>query len=86
MTDKRKGLFPLILGALAGATAVFFADEKNRAKAKKTFAEAKKDPEAFAKKTAKSAQKTAQKVATKAKTAGKKALDQRKLKTVRKLK
>ncbi|MFA6813996.1 MAG: hypothetical protein GX943_03630 [Candidatus Pacebacteria bacterium] len=83
MSNKKKGVFPLILGALAGATAVFFSDEKNRSKAKKTFDEAKKNPEAFAKKTAKKAQKTAKKMATKAKVAGEKAMDQHKRKAAK---
>jgi hypothetical protein len=82
MTEsKKKGLFPLIVGAVAGAAAVFFSDEKNRAKAKKTIEEAKKNPQAFAKKTAKKAEKSAKELATKAKKAGKKAIDQRKTKT-----
>jgi len=81
MTDKKKGIFPLLVGAVAGAAAVFFSDEKNRAKAKKTIDEAKKNPEAFAKKTAKSAKKTAKKMASKAKVAGKRAINQAKSKT-----
>lgn len=80
MTDKKKGIFPLVVGALAGAAAVFFSEEKNRAKTKKTIAEAKINPEAFAKKTMKSAQKSAKNLAVKAKVAGKKALEQQKRK------
>ncbi len=73
MAKKKKSLFPLVVGAIAGAVAVFFSDEKNRAQAKKTIEEAKKDPQAFSKKTVKKAKQTAKKIATKTKTAGKKA-------------
>jgi gas vesicle protein len=81
MAKKRSGLFPLLVGAIAGATAIFFSDEKNRAQAKKTLKEVKKNPEAFAKKTAESAQKTAKKMASKAKTAGQKAIKKAKAKS-----
>ncbi len=81
MTKKRSGLLPLLVGAVAGAAAIFFSDEKNRAQAKKTLKEAKKNPEAFAKKTAKSAQQTAKKVASKAKVAGEKAIKKAKTKS-----
>jgi len=83
MTNKKKGVFPLLVGAIAGAAAVFFSDEKNRTKAKKTFAEAKKNPEAFAKKTANQAKKNVSKVAKKAKVAGKKAINQAKSKVAK---
>jgi len=73
MSKKRTGFLPLLVGAIAGAAAVFFSDEKNRDQAKKTLAEAKKDPEAFAKKMGKQAGETAKKTAAKAKTAAKKA-------------
>ena len=54
----------MLVGAVAGAAAVFFSDKKNRVKAeqtvqkgkaqiKKLSAEAKKNPEAFAKRMAK---------------------------------
>ncbi len=81
MAKNRKGLIPLIVGAVAGAAAVFFSDEKNRTKAKKTLAEVKKNPENFARRTVKSAQKTAKKLVGQAKTAGKKAINQHKRKT-----
>jgi hypothetical protein len=81
MAKKRSGLFPLLVGAVAGATAIFFSDEKNRAQAKKTLEEAKKNPEAFAKKTAKTAQKKAKKMASQAKTAGQKAIKKAKAKS-----
>ena len=67
MSKKRTGFLPLLVGAIAGAAAVFFSDEKNRDQAKKTLAEAKKDPEAFAKKTAAKAKTAAKKAASKAK-------------------
>lgn len=64
MSNKKGGLFPILVGAVAGAAAVFFSDKKNRDKATKVVAkskdqikkisiEAKKNPEAFAKKMAK---------------------------------
>ena len=54
----------MLVGAVAGAAAVFFSDKKNRSKAEKTVqegkaqikklsSEAKKNPEAFAKKMVK---------------------------------
>lgn len=81
MAKKKSGLFPLLVGAVAGAAAIFFSDEKNRAQAKKTLEEVKKNPEAFAKKTAKNAQKTAKKMASKAKTASQKAIKKTKAKS-----
>ena len=65
----------MLVGAVAGAAAVFFSDKKNREKAnkvvakskasiKKMSAEAKKNPEAFARKMAK---KVSTKVTTEAK-------------------
>lgn len=64
MSNKKGGLFPMLVGAVAGAAAVFFSDKKNREKAtkvvakgktqlKRMSAEAKKNPEAFARKMAK---------------------------------
>jgi len=64
MSKKNTGTFSMLVGALAGAAAVFFSDKKNRQKAKqvidqnkkkvvKLAKEAKANPEAFAKKTAK---------------------------------
>lgn len=61
MSNNKGGAFPMLVGAVAGAAAVFFSDKKNREKAskvvtkskaqlKKISAEAKKNPEAFAKK------------------------------------
>ncbi len=66
MSNKKGGVFPMLVGAVAGAAAVFFSDKKNREKANKVVAkgkaqvkklslEAKKDPEAFAKKVVKKA-------------------------------
>lgn len=66
MSNKKGGVFPMLVGAVAGAAAVFFSDKKNREKAnkvvtkskaqlKKLSLEAKKDPEAFAKKVVKKA-------------------------------
>lgn len=72
MSKRKAGLFPLLVGAVAGAAAIFFSDEKNRAKAKKTWTEAKKNPEAFAKKTAKQVEVAAKKAAVKAKAGAKK--------------
>lgn len=65
----------MLVGAVAGAAAVFFSDKKNREKAtkvvvqgktqlKKMSAEAKKNPEAFARKMAK---KVSSRVTTEAK-------------------
>ena len=73
MTKRKTGFFPLLVGAVAGAAAIFFSDEKNRDQAKKTLAEAKKDPETFAKKTGARAKVAAKKTAAKAKVAVKKA-------------
>ena len=73
MTKKKTGFLPLLVGAVAGAAAIFFSDEKNRDQAKKTLAEVKKDPEAFAKKTGARAKVVAKKTAAKAKVAVKKA-------------
>lgn len=64
MSNKKAGLFPMLVGVVAGAAAVFFSDKKNQEKAKKAVAkgkaslkkisaEVKKDPEAFAKKMVK---------------------------------
>lgn len=78
MSNKRKGVLPLLVGAVTGAAAVFFSDEKNRKKVKKTYDEVKKNPEAFAKKTVKSVEKSARKIANQAKIAGKKTLSQQK--------
>lgn len=71
--SKKGGLFPILVGAVAGAAAVFFSDKKNREKAgkavakgktqlKKISAEAKKNPEAFARKMAKKASAQAKKI------------------------
>ena len=78
MSKKKRGVLPLIVGAVTGAAAVFFSDEKNRKKVKKTYDEVKKNPEAFARKTAKSVEKSARKLANQAKAAGKKTLSQQK--------
>ena len=78
MSKKKTGVLPLIVGAVTGAAAVFFSDEKNRKKVQKTLAEVKKNPEAFARKTAKSVEKSARKLANQAKAAGKKTLSQQK--------
>ncbi|NLG06113.1 MAG: hypothetical protein GX559_00220 [Candidatus Pacebacteria bacterium] len=78
MSKKKTGVLPLIVGAVTGAAAVFFSDEKNRKKVKKTYDEVKKNPEAFARKTAKSVEKSARKLANQAKAAGKKTLSQQK--------
>ena len=78
MSKKKTGVLPLLVGALTGAAAVFFSDEKNRKKAKKTLAEVKKDPEAFAKKTVRSVEKSARKIANQAKVAGRKTLSEQK--------
>ncbi len=64
MSKKSSGVFSMLVGAVAGAAAVFFADKKNRQQAKRVIEqnkgkvvklakEAKANPEAFAKKTAK---------------------------------
>lgn len=64
MSNKKAGLFPMLVGVVAGAAAVFFSDKKNQEKAKKAIvkgkaslkklsAEVKKNPEAFAKKMVK---------------------------------
>lgn len=71
--SKKAGLFPILVGAVAGAAAVFFSDKKNREKAGKAVAkgkaklkkvsdEVKKNPEAFAKKMAKKVTTEAQKI------------------------
>ena len=73
MANKKKGLLPLVIGAIAVAVAVILSDEKNRAKAKKTIDEAKKDPQAFSQKTVKKAEQTAKEIAAKAKAAAAKA-------------
>lgn len=78
MSNKKRGVLPLIVGAVTGAAAVFFSDEKNRKKAQKTLAEVKKNPEAFAKKTVKSVEKSARKIANQAKAASKKTLSEQK--------
>jgi gas vesicle protein len=73
MSNKKGGFFPILVGTIAGAAAVFFSDKKNREKAKKVVAkgkaqvkklslEAKKNPEAFARKMAKKATAQAQKL------------------------
>ena len=73
--SKKAGVFPLLVGAVAGAAAVFFSDKKNQAKAKKMVAkgkaklsklsaEVKKNPEAFAKKVG---EKVGKEIATQAK-------------------
>lgn len=67
MSKKSSGVFSMLVGAVAGAAAVFFADKKNRQQAKRVIEqnkgkvvklakEAKANPEAFAKKTAKAVQ------------------------------
>lgn len=77
MSNKKSGVLPLLVGAAAGAAAVFFSDKKNREMAKKKLAEGKlkaekikkeieKNPEAFAKKTATQVQKGAKKIADQA--------------------
>jgi gas vesicle protein len=82
MSNKKSGVFPMLVGAVAGAAAVFFSDKKNQEKAKKAVAkgkasiqkisnEVKKNPEAYAKKMAK-------KVTVEAKKIGKKIQDQAK--------
>ncbi len=78
MSNKKSGVFPLLVGAVAGAAAVFFSDKKNQEKAKKAVAkgkaklkslsaEVKKNPEAFAKKVGKQVGVQAKKLAAKAK-------------------
>ncbi len=68
----------MLVGAVAGAAAVFFSDKKNREKAAKVVAkgkaqvqklasEAKKNPEAFAKKMAKQASAQVRKIQDKVK-------------------
>lgn len=75
---KKAGVFPLLVGAVAGAAAMFFSDKKNRDKAKKVAQqgkkkvlamkkEAQKDPQAFARKTAAQAEQKARIFARKAK-------------------
>lgn len=87
MSKQKSGVFPMLLGAVFGAAAVFFSDKKNRVKASKTVmegkaqlkklsAEAKKDPEAFARKVAKKVSSEAKKVGAKAKKLGKKLSEQ----------
>lgn len=77
MSNKKTGVFPMLVGAVAGAAAVFFADKKNRDKAskvvrkskaslKKISTEAKKNPEAFAKKVLSQASTTVQKISRQA--------------------
>lgn len=74
MSKKSSGILPLLVGAAAGAAAVFFSDKKNRDVAKQKFAAGKKkvrsvsaaiqkDPEGFAKRTAAQVQREAQKLA-----------------------
>jgi len=76
--SKKSGVFPMLVGAVAGAAAVFFSDKKNREKAvkavnqskaqvKKIASEVKKNPEAFAKKMAKNVTAQAKKMAAKVK-------------------
>lgn len=78
MTNKKGGLFPILVGAVAGAAAVFFSDKKNREKAtkmvangktklKKVSAEVKKNPEAYARKVASNVSKQAKKMVAKVK-------------------
>jgi len=73
MSNKKGGVFPMLVGLVAGAAAVFFSDKKNREKANKVVAkskaqlkklslEAKKDPEAFAKKVGTRISKEAKKI------------------------
>lgn len=88
MSNKSGGVFSMLVGAMAGAAAVFFSDKKNRQQAKRVIEqnkgkvtklakEAKSNPEAFAKKTAKAVQaevaKLQKKMVTKKKVASKKA-------------
>jgi len=76
MSNKKGGLFPVLVGAVAGAAAVFFSDKKNREKANKVVAkgkaqvkklslEAKKNPEVFARKMASKAAVQAKKLGRK---------------------
>ena len=78
MSNKKAGLLPMLVGAVAGAAAVFFSDKKNREKAsvavakskeklKKLSVEVKKNPEAFAKKMGKKVAVEAKKMAAKVK-------------------
>ena len=71
MTKRRTGFFPLVVGAVMGAAAVFLSDEKNRKLAKESFDEAKQDPKAFAKKTADKVNRASKKVFDKTKSAAK---------------
>lgn len=79
MSNKKTGVFPMLVGAVAGAAAVFFSDKKNREKAnrvvaqgkasvKKISQEAKKNPEAFAKKMLGQASATVKKISRQAMT------------------
>lgn len=47
---KKSGLFSLLVGTVAGATAVFLSDEKNRQKTKKELTKAAKTAQTFKKK------------------------------------
>ena len=71
MTKKRTGFFPLVVGAVMGAAAVFLSDEKNRKLAKKSFDEVKQDPKDFAKKTADKVNQASKKVFDKGKSVAK---------------
>jgi len=73
MSNKKGGFFPMLVGVVAGAAAVFFSDKKNREKATKVVAkgkaqvkklslEAKNNPEAFARRMAKKASTQAKKL------------------------
>ncbi len=73
MSNKKSGLFPVLVGAVAGVAAVFFSDKKNREKVNKAVTKGKaqlkklsleitEDPKAFAKKVGTKVSKEAKKV------------------------
>ncbi len=53
MAKKGKGLFPFIVGLAAGAAAVFFSKEENRAKAKRGAKKAVRKGKTIARKASK---------------------------------
>jgi len=73
MSNKKSGLLPILVGAVAGATAVLFSNKKNRekmnqvvakgkAQLKKLSLEVAEDPETLAKKVGKKVSSEAKKV------------------------